>query len=274
MKTAIVVAALMLAAGVCTAQIVNADFEQWTGNDPDGWFNLNWFHPTVEPSDNAQSGSHSARFMVDLELDVMWIEQDFAISDVQPEVTLEVHYFGLTPDCISNVIILASSTGGFPEGNTLEITDNANEWRSTTLTWEPMSEDYDTMTVWIDLGPVDDSVAGQVLVDNVILRGVTGLKVGERAGVGPISDWRLDGIYPNPFNSRTTVRFIAPSASPVDLGVYDLAGRRIATVANGIFSPGEHIVPWLAPEGLGAGAYIIRLEAAERKLSTRAVFIK
>jgi hypothetical protein len=76
----------------------------------------------------------------------------------------------------------------------------------------------------------------------------------------------LEQNYPNPFAPATTIRFALPSRAEVRLGVYDVAGREIAVLEDGVFAAGPHEVRW---EGLGgggmplaAGVYFLRLDAA------------
>ena len=65
--------------------------------------------------------------------------------------------------------------------------------------------------------------------------------------------------YPNPFNSSTSIRFVLPSRSYVNLRIYDLLGRQVATVADGELQEGMHARQWQAAEA--SGVYILRLEA-------------
>jgi len=46
----------------------------------------------------------------------------------------------------------------------------------------------------------------------------------------------------------------------VRLAVYDLLGRRITTLADGLQAAGRHTITW-TPEKLAAGLYLVRLEA-------------
>jgi Domain of unknown function (DUF1929) len=70
---------------------------------------------------------------------------------------------------------------------------------------------------------------------------------------------------PNPFAAATTIGFALPVASPVRLEVFDLLGRRVRTLADRRYEPGEHEVTWdrrTARGGLAApGLYFCRLEA-------------
>lgn len=57
--------------------------------------------------------------------------------------------------------------------------------------------------------------------------------------------------YPNPFNAETIISFAVPRAARVTLEVFDILGRRIATLTDGQFSAGWHHVTW---NGVGDGA--------------------
>jgi len=90
--------------------------------------------------------------------------------------------------------------------------------------------------------------------------------------------WQLDAAYPNPFNASTTIGFTVPLAGLVELAVYDLAGRRVATLANGIYAPGSYRAMWDGTgdlgRGIGSGVYIVQLTASGHSYQTRTVLIK
>ena len=66
--------------------------------------------------------------------------------------------------------------------------------------------------------------------------------------------------FPNPFNAVTQVRFELTTAGVIRLSVFDLLGREVASLVNGVLSAGEHRVCWngrnAAGEMLPTGAYI------------------
>jgi YVTN family beta-propeller protein len=66
--------------------------------------------------------------------------------------------------------------------------------------------------------------------------------------------------FPNPFNPSTVIPFELAAGSVVSLDVFDLTGRRVATLAEGSYSAGRHSVVFNAM-GLASGVYITRLEA-------------
>ncbi len=71
---------------------------------------------------------------------------------------------------------------------------------------------------------------------------------------------RLLGAAPNPFAGSTLVTYELREAAAVDLAVYDLLGRRVATLASGPEASGAHTVAFES-RGLASGTYLLRLLA-------------
>ncbi|MBE0565081.1 MAG: hypothetical protein IH621_03925 [Krumholzibacteria bacterium] len=91
----------------------------------------------------------------------------------------------------------------------------------------------------------------------------------------PAAPAELTGIVPNPCNPRTVVAFTVARDLDLDLAVFDLAGRRVATLAAGHREAGGHTVAWDGTDAAGrtlpSGTYVVRLATAlgvqARKLS-------
>jgi hypothetical protein len=66
--------------------------------------------------------------------------------------------------------------------------------------------------------------------------------------------------YPNPFNPTTKLRFTISDLRFVELKVYDVLGKKVATLVNEIKEPGEYEVEWNASK-LSSGVYFYRLKA-------------
>lgn len=82
-------------------------------------------------------------------------------------------------------------------------------------------------------------------------------------GVGPSTTvvperFRLEPNYPNPFNASTDLRFRVQETGWVTLKVFDVTGREVATVFNGVEEPGTYTLRWDA-SGNASGVYVARL---------------
>jgi hypothetical protein len=89
----------------------------------------------------------------------------------------------------------------------------------------------------------------------------------------PPAEFTLHGAYPNPFNPTTTIGFSLPEVSQVNLAVYGLSGRLVATLVDGWRDAGVHEVTFDG-SGLTSGVYVYKLEAGEFATSGKMVLIK
>ena len=69
-------------------------------------------------------------------------------------------------------------------------------------------------------------------------------------------------IYPNPFNAAARVTFSLPHAGDVDVNVFDVTGRRVATLLHGRLEAGEHEARFDG-SGMASGVYFVRVRAGE-----------
>lgn len=83
----------------------------------------------------------------------------------------------------------------------------------------------------------------------------------------------LQQNYPNPFNPSTNIRFNLPGASDVQLEVYDLLGRNVATLVNGTLPAGQHEVSFDASD-LTSGLYLYTITTGSQRISRTMTLIK
>lgn len=83
----------------------------------------------------------------------------------------------------------------------------------------------------------------------------------------------LASAYPNPFASKTTIEFELPVAQDVRLAVYDVLGRQVATLVDGVQQAGKWTVEFDATD-LPSGVYVYRLEAGETQLAERVTVVR
>jgi hypothetical protein len=97
------------------------------------------------------------------------------------------------------------------------------------------------------------------------------------AGVGD----RLPNVlsfsaFPNPARS-VVLSFSLPTKTQVDLGVYDLLGRKVTQIASGTMDAGVYTRPWNGTDASGrrvhSGVYYYRLRAGSESRTARTVLI-
>ena len=83
----------------------------------------------------------------------------------------------------------------------------------------------------------------------------------------------LNQNYPNPFNPSTTISFSVPQSGQVSLTIYDLLGRRVATLVNEELNAGNYNVKFDASQ-LSSGVYVYRLTAKNFVSSKKMILMK
>ncbi len=72
-------------------------------------------------------------------------------------------------------------------------------------------------------------------------------------------EFAINAVYPNPFNPTVNVEIAVPMRSIVKAEVYDMLGRKVATLVQDQLSPGYHRLSWTA-EG-ASGIYFLRVQS-------------
>jgi hypothetical protein len=133
--------------------------------------------------------------------------------------------------------------------------------------------------------------------------GVWRLHISDNAGadVGVLNEWCLNIFYggggsadapeggapkklalysgmPNPMKSQTMIRFDLPKAGAVDLSIFDVTGRRVATLVSGAKEAGRHQAIWTGRDQSGhpvaSGVYFYRLAMDNRELTKKMLLMK
>ncbi len=104
------------------------------------------------------------------------------------------------------------------------------------------------------------------------------VKYSQTTSVGGVSsnipeNYSLNQNYPNPFNPTTQIKYQLPTISYVTLKVYDLLGREVATLVDGVEEPGYKSVQFNG-SGFSSGVYFYRLEAGGFVASKKLLLLK
>lgn len=84
--------------------------------------------------------------------------------------------------------------------------------------------------------------------------------------------------YPNPFNPETTITFTLAAQEEITLHVYDVRGRHVRTLADGMTAAGAHEIVWNGRNDngnpAGAGIYFCRLQTGEGSFTRKMVMVQ
>jgi len=90
--------------------------------------------------------------------------------------------------------------------------------------------------------------------------------------------FKLHQAYPNPFNPTTTLKYEMGSAGPVSINVFDVNGRKIRSLYNGIQIPGQHEVRWDAKDDHGrsmsSGVYLFNVNVGGKTQTAKTLLLK
>jgi Tol biopolymer transport system component len=81
--------------------------------------------------------------------------------------------------------------------------------------------------------------------------------------------------FPNPFQSRTTIRYSIPAQGKASLKIYDITGRQIRTLMNGIIKSGIYSAIWNGKDERGkkvaSGIYFIELKTDKQRMQRKII---
>jgi hypothetical protein len=102
--------------------------------------------------------------------------------------------------------------------------------------------------------------------------------------IGPLDDNSIEAevvfpesidmdVYPNPFNSTLTIRYNISKSENISLLMYELSGREIAVIDQGVKSAGQHSVSY-CNSNLVSGLYLIKLTSERQTIMRKVLHIR
>ena len=136
------------------------------------------------------------------------------------------------------------------------------------------------------LGAQPSAVSGKPMAEIVWLvlnEGASNVR--GRTGEGAMGDEKkLPAVFylappkPNPFGDGTSISFGLPFASAVRLSVFDAAGKKVRTLADGIQPAGRYSLVWDGSDSKGRrlanGVYFIRMKAPTFQLQRKVTLVR
>ncbi|MEK7671461.1 MAG: T9SS type A sorting domain-containing protein, partial [Bacteroidota bacterium] len=125
-------------------------------------------------------------------------------------------------------------------------------------------------TRWYYATAVDSSGNESTPSDTIMV--TPPLAVDERMTLLPFQ-FMLHQNYPNPFNPSTQIKYEIGNHNRVELKVFDVLGREVATLVNEVKAPGVYVAVWNA-QAIASGVYYVQLQADGRFATLRMLLMK
>ncbi len=191
----------------------------------------------------------------------------------------ESHDFGeVSLDCIAEWELTIHNSSALER----EITDIIIDNEVFTCSFDTsfiLSEASDTTLIVLFTPVIDTTYTGILEVVSgdhslqVLLSG-QGIRIDAVAEEPEVAyDFELQGAYPNPFNSTTSIRYTLDRNAHVTLSIYDLSGREVVKLVDNYLSSGPQEVR-LDGKALTSGIYLLRLAVGNQRDEIKIICIK
>ena len=270
----------MLLPGAIMAQILNAGFENWTGNVPNNWTTNNIapldLYP-VTPSSDSHSGSLAAKGEV--------IDNTLGTSDVYPPLiqgnvsslpedpsVLTGWYRFSTDSPTSSLVISATAVdanGGFTGFAAGQFYDEASSYSYFYLAMDySFGSGNPAVSVTISATIADDEdeplIGTWFLLDDLsLLYGTVGLNEPSQV----TSFLSVSEAFPQPFSQSTSFSLKMEKPEMISVDIVDVQGKLIETIFNETLRAGEHIVTWIPQSEIPSGLYLARINTRNESVS-------
>jgi hypothetical protein len=170
----------------------------------------------------------------------------------------EIFYVGNT-----NAIFLGSSIGLL---STTTLNGSSTVW-----TPEAQSEIGNVIVAWLDYRPAD-----RILAVGTHARGIWTGQFDNPNSVAQQSvpvEFALDQNYPNPFNPASTIHFTLGQSGKTSARVFDIQGRLVTTLVDGVLAAGKHSYAFNAL-GLSSGVYFLTLTSGQHSATRKMILMR
>ncbi len=120
-----------------------------------------------------------------------------------------------------------------------------------------------------DLGSQRNDIYAQRVRADGSLGGLTGIDDEH----SQVTTFTLSPNYPNPFNAQTMIQYSLPMQSNVSIDIFDILGRKIETLVEGVKHAGNHQAIWDASNQV-SGIYFYSIKAGDRIETKKMTLLK
>ena len=183
---------------------------------------------------------------------------------------------------VDNFVVEVSSNGG---GSWVEM-ENTFETTNAWVNFDLRIADYVTPTNLIAFRfTAQDTGSGSIieaaLDDFMIYDGVDIITVPTSTPeLGVANGFALSAARPNPLSPGAVSRLelALPNQAPVEAGVFDVTGRKVAELVNQVLPEGRHVLEWNGAGGKGrpvsSGVYFVRVQSGEVSESRKVMVLR
>jgi hypothetical protein len=186
-----------------------------------------------------------------------------------------------------NTIWEINSTGTPPFSNRnlnfswSSLDDNGKLFSSSNnaLVWQSLSDD-----TWAPVGSPFDVSASDPRTISTHIASLSKFTVSDQGSPLLVKNensipkcFELNQNYPNPFNPETIIRFGIPKASNVNISIYNIIGRKVATLVNEYMNAGSYQRTFSSHFNglnLASGTYFYVLNAGDVKIVNKMILLK
>ena len=88
-----------------------------------------------------------------------------------------------------------------------------------------------------------------------------------------IETFQLHYNYPHPFNPTTSIEYILPENTAIELIIYNIQGRKLQTLIKGFKFAGHHSINWNA-SNYSSGVYLVKMIAGDYINTQKLILVK
>lgn len=88
-----------------------------------------------------------------------------------------------------------------------------------------------------------------------------------------IEQFKLNTIYPNPFNTNCKINYIINQSSNINISIYDINGNLIIDLIDSFQNKGKYSILWNA-SNISSGIYFIKMQSFDKIISKKIILLK
>ena len=114
--------------------------------------------------------------------------------------------------------------------------------------------------------------SGKISIVSVLVSDWNGRLVQTEIG-NELTNFSIENIYPNPFNSTTNIRFYVKNISKIEISIFNIRGKFIETVFNEYLVEGYQQIIW-KPKNIPSGLYFIKFKSNHESHHRQILYLK